>query len=196
MIATGVLHASGSGLDRSAARAAFGLSSRSTQFARVSVPHGPLLTFPQAPSFIPDGRVSRVRLATRTFPPRSSLAPPKLKRWLAYTPTMPVCRKARHPTNTACLGLCVPMRVLEMPVLCREPLCPVEALPLQEWPPVWAASEGVTPLSSLLRTHAPDHLPPAAFGFRLGSRVFAGCCQPLLKNGPSRRYLRNPCIGA
>jgi len=27
-------------------------------------------------------------------------------------------------------------------------------------------------------------------------RVFAGCHQSLLGNGPSRRYLRNPCIGA
>ena len=26
--------------------------------------------------------------------------------------------------------------------------------------------------------------------------VFAGCCQSLLVDGPSRRYLRNPCIGA
>jgi len=27
-------------------------------------------------------------------------------------------------------------------------------------------------------------------------RVLAGCCQPLLGDGPSRRYLRNPCVGA
>ena len=26
--------------------------------------------------------------------------------------------------------------------------------------------------------------------------VFAGCCQPLLGDGPSRRYLCNPCMGA
>jgi len=26
--------------------------------------------------------------------------------------------------------------------------------------------------------------------------VFAGCCQSLLDDGPSRRYLHNPCIGA
>ena len=26
--------------------------------------------------------------------------------------------------------------------------------------------------------------------------VFAGCCQPLLGDGPSRRYLHNPCVGA
>jgi hypothetical protein len=27
-------------------------------------------------------------------------------------------------------------------------------------------------------------------------QVFAGCCQPLLGNGPSRHYLCNPCVGA
>ena len=27
-------------------------------------------------------------------------------------------------------------------------------------------------------------------------RVFAGCCQPLLRGGPSQRYLCNPSIGA
>jgi hypothetical protein len=27
-------------------------------------------------------------------------------------------------------------------------------------------------------------------------KVFAGCCQSLLEDGPSRRYLRIPCIGA
>ena len=30
----------------------------------------------------------------------------------------------------------------------------------------------------------------------LAGRVFAGCCQPLLGDGPSRRYLHNPCVGA
>jgi len=27
-------------------------------------------------------------------------------------------------------------------------------------------------------------------------QVFAGCCEPLLEDGPSRRYLYGPCIGA
>jgi hypothetical protein len=30
----------------------------------------------------------------------------------------------------------------------------------------------------------------------LARRVFAGCCQPLLGDGRSRRYLHNPCVGA
>jgi hypothetical protein len=32
--------------------------------------------------------------------------------------------------------------------------------------------------------------------FSLVRWVFAGCRQSLLGNGPSRHYLRNPCIGA
>ena len=50
-------------------------------------------------------------------------------------------------------------------------------------------SEGVTPPSSLVRTHAPVPNPPSASGFNLVQRVFAGCRQSLLGVGPSRRYL-------
>jgi hypothetical protein len=52
------------------------------------------------------------------------------------------------------------------------------------------ASAGITPPSSLLRAHAPDQLPPIAYGRGLGRWVFAGCRQSLLGDGPSRRYLR------
>lgn len=48
-------------------------------------------------------------------------------------------------------------------------------------------SVGITPPSSLLRAHAPDQIPLTDYGFRLVRRVFAGCCQPLLGDGPSRR---------
>ena len=61
-----------------------------------------------------------------------------------------------------------------------------------------AASKGVTLSSSLLRAHAPDPIPPVAYGHRLGRRVLAGCCQPLLGEGPSRRCLRASfprCLG-
>jgi hypothetical protein len=49
--------------------------------------------------------------------------------------------------------------------------------------------EGRYPSSSLLRTHAPNRCPPAAFDIVSCGQVFAGCCQPLLRSGPSRRYL-------
>jgi hypothetical protein len=51
------------------------------------------------------------------------------------------------------------------------------------------ASVGVTPPSSLIRAHASNQNPPATLGSCLGRPVFAGCCQPLLGDGPSRRYL-------
>ena len=56
-------------------------------------------------------------------------------------------------------------------------------------------SKSVTPSSSLVRTHAPDHLPLLCFRRRLIQWVFAGCCQPLLRSGPSRRYLYESFLG-
>ena len=50
-------------------------------------------------------------------------------------------------------------------------------------------SAGATPPSSLLQAHAPILNPPTAYGRGLDRRVFAGCCQPLLGVGPSRRCL-------
>ena len=50
------------------------------------------------------------------------------------------------------------------------------------------ASESVTPPSSLIRAHASDQIPPTDSGVPC-QRVFAGCCQSLLGDGPSRRYL-------
>jgi len=50
-------------------------------------------------------------------------------------------------------------------------------------------SAGTTPPSSLLQAHAPILNPPTAYGRGLDRRVFAGCCQPPLGVGPSRRCL-------
>ena len=55
--------------------------------------------------------------------------------------------------------------------------------------------KGVTPSSSLILAHAPDQNPPTDFS-SLRRWVFAGCCQSLLGDGPSRRYLCIPCVGA
>src|SRR6516225_6479963 len=51
-------------------------------------------------------------------------------------------------------------------------------------------SKGVTPSSSLLRAHAPNQFPPLEFvSPHLSPKVLAGCCEPLLETGSSRRYL-------
>jgi len=57
-------------------------------------------------------------------------------------------------------------------------------------------SERVTSPSSLLPAHAPDQNPPHASVSPSYIRYFAGCCEPLLGDGPSRHYLCNPCVGA
>ena len=59
-----------------------------------------------------------------------------------------------------------------------------------------AAWRGVTPSSSLVRAHAPDHPLPAPPVSRVVRAVFAGCRQSLLGDGPSRHYLCDPCAGA
>ncbi len=60
-------------------------------------------------------------------------------------------------------------------------------------------STGITQPLSLIPAHAPDLNPLASFGPTCGYHVplvFAGCYVSLLEVGPSRHYLRNPCIGA
>ena len=59
-----------------------------------------------------------------------------------------------------------------------------------------AFSKGITLSSSLLRTHAPNLYPPSDFRNALIRKVFAGCCQPLLRKGPSQRYLCRPSLCA
>jgi hypothetical protein len=51
--------------------------------------------FPHAPRVIPDGRLSRVRLATMTIIAAFPI-PRRLKRSPAFTPAAPVCCQARY----------------------------------------------------------------------------------------------------
>ena len=77
---------------------------------------------------------------------------------------------------------------------CPEPLCPPQALPLAARCP--ASRQRALPLlprSYGLMRQTIILLPTSVSLFR---PVFAGCCQPLLEDGPSRRYLRNLCRGA
>jgi len=98
------------------------------------------------------------------------------------------------------------MQALRNPALCPERI-------QLSWPPsaqspfarngcyprrggLKAAWRGVTPSSSLIRAHAPDHHPPRASGLPVVRAVFAGSRQSLLGDGPSRHYLCDPCVGA
>lgn len=51
----------------------------------------------------------------------------------------------------------------------------------------------ITSPSSLLWAHATDHNPLPVFVVLIRA-VFAGCCQSLLEDGRSRRYLYNLCM--
>ena len=57
-------------------------------------------------------------------------------------------------------------------------------------------STAITPSSSLLRAHAPVLFPPLASVCSLVRAVLAGCGQPLLGTGLSRRYLCHLSPGA
>ena len=92
-----------------------------------------------------------------------------------------------------------PVRLPPWAWLCVQTVCPLWRPRRTEspfaragrYPPQGGSlttSEGITPPSSLLRAHAPHQTPRAAFG-DLIPRVLAGCGEPLLEDGGSRRYL-------
>ena len=96
----------------------------------------------------------------------------------------------------------------------KSALCPTTTLPMA--PPstqsrfpdlgvtsireTWTAScEDITPRSYLLQTHESIPLALLSFGLSLVRGVSAGCYQPLLLAGPSRRYLYESfpeCLGS
>jgi len=155
----------------------------------------PCITFTEASVFIPDGRISRVRLATMAFLDRSSRCSWGLSAGTHTPLTESVCPPSRHLMEPwrGNRALC-PGRGSDRHPPCAESPFASPRFTRREW--LLATSQGVTPASSLLRTHAPDQVSPTPLGLTLVRWVLAGCCQPLLRNGPSRHYLRNPCIGA
>ncbi len=81
-----------------------------------------------------------------------------------------------------------------VPATYREPLCPSEVLPRPgrcqhrlggRYPAV------VARIGSCAEPNASHRLWPWPRRW-----VFAGCCEPLLADGPSRRYLHDLCLGA
>ena len=81
-----------------------------------------------------------------------------------------------------------------MPTTDREPLCTITVLP----PSSCALGAGQPELPGYHRSYWLMRqtiilLPTSVSLLR---QILAGCCEPLLEDGPSRRYLRIPCIGA
>ena len=147
---------------------------------------------------IPDGRISQVRFWPRPW--RISKQEPSretrdLNTGLPTPQRVPVYSCSCHGSmSTACIQPCVWVPSRSMAAECPEPLCQVQVLPapgcLHETPrralPLLHRSYGLMRQTNLLPSYS---VPPIR-------RVFAGCCQSLLKIGPSRRYLCNPSIGA
>jgi len=142
-----------------------------------------------SPPLIPDGRISRVRLAATAVPEESSpeargLSPRRHAPRASglYLPLDPVGGIAGTPA----LGPAhVPFGIRHVP---RAALRERGATSLTAMS--GTASAGITRPSLLLPAHAPDQLPPDGFGFPNRS-VLAGCCEPPPQAGPSRRYLHN-----
>jgi hypothetical protein len=147
---------------------------------------------------IPDGRISRVRFwpwLARNFPVTT---PSQESRGLSAGSHAPlafmVCLVPRLAPDSVVLPVQRPGTARSTrPPSTQSPFAWSGRYPFQGG--LQAASENVTSPSSLILAHAPDQIPPAASEF-LARRVFAGCCQPLLGDGPSRHYLCDPCVGA
>jgi len=143
----------------------------------------------RGPPIIPDGRVSRVRFETLAFPPWVFPSSPRVKRWLTYAPVSVVYPK---PRSASCVGFIAGsvsgLRADDETAKCPESLCPILALPpsRRRTPPP-RKTLLLRPCSyGLMRR---SHLALPYFSFCLVGEVFAGCYQPLLPPGSSRRYL-------
>ena len=119
---------------------------------------------------------------------------PKLKRWHAYTPCTTGLLHRSTPHRTPDSWALSPSPVpTTMPTKRRELLCPLEVLPLEGWHrvpsrralPLLRRSYELMRQSQILHAASPPLL----------LVVFAGCCQPLLDEGPSRRYLCESFLG-
>jgi hypothetical protein len=148
-----------------------------------------------SPPLIPDSRISRVRLAAAAFPVGpsqtargSSACPLTPLDWLV----IPTARRLR--LSTVGSGSMSRHVFMASPAAYREPLrphgcCPsrggVARLLGQRYPAFVAHTGSCVPPN-----------PSPRLCIVLLRLVFAGCCKPLLRDGGSRRYLHDLCVGA
>jgi hypothetical protein len=144
---------------------------------------------------MPDCRISRVRFEALAFPPCAFPAWRGLSAG-THTPRLPRFAHSFVPQQTsASRQHCVwPPRCSMEPPSAQSPFAQCWCFPHRGG--VYAtSSEDITPRSSLLRTHSPIPLPLLSFSLSLVQEVFAGCYQPLLPPGSSRRYLCESFLG-
>ncbi len=156
----------------------------------------PLLPFPFSPPLIPDGRISRVRLAATAFHDAPSAAATGLS---ARSRTPAVSHVIGLASFRALLYPCFPAlnpatvpRVNHCPPRAPLHVCGVPASVLHSR----HRSAGVTPPSSLLRAHASNRRPPVGFGFPYSFRslqvVASPCCTTVFPDVISTFLVRSP----
>ncbi len=144
----------------------------------------------RGPPIIPDGRISRVRFETLAFVHEPSHDTARFKRWFACPSSCHGLLIASPPLS--CPGVTLgfikpsPGRKFWKPPSVLSPFAQGRAfLP---WGGLNTSSKGVTPSSSLIRTHASIPLDsPLLRLISLVRGVFAGYYQTLLPTGFSRR---------
>ena len=119
----------------------------------------------------------------------------RFKRWFAYAPTSVVCPQ---PRSTSYVGLspalCPATALTDETAKCPESLCPMSVLPR-------SGRRVPSPRRTLLlrlRSYGlmrQSRLALPYFSLSLVRGVFAGCYQPLLPPGSSRRYLCESFLG-
>src|SRR5215510_6521798 len=151
------------------------------------VPSSPIAHVSASPPLIPDGRLSRGRLAASDALVLSRHSLPMRAEASAHTRI--------HPTRTwftvpLAIGAVDHFHRAQRLVWCHPPGPPCTESPfasLGRYPaegrvPTTAAS--MPRPSSLLRAHAPDPPPRLSYALWLGTGVLAGCRVPLLGEGP------------
>jgi hypothetical protein len=109
----------------------------------------------RGPPIIPDGRISQVRFETLAYPQLAFPCSARFKRWFAYAPASLVCPPPRSISFVGLSPALSPGATFGPGTAkCPESLCPMWALP-NMGETCCVSWEGVTPPSSLLRTHAP-----------------------------------------
>lgn len=148
-----------------------------------------------SPPLIPDGRISRVRLAAAAFPVRpsqttrgSSACSRTPLDWLV----IPTARRRR--VSTVWSGSMSRHVFMASPATYREPLRPHGCYPSRGGV-VRLLGQRYPAFVARIGSCAPPN-PSSRLCEMLLRLVFAGCCKPLLVVGGSRRYLHDLCVGA
>ena len=157
-----------------------------------------LATFPEAPLRsrtvgFPEsgsGLGSARHFSGRAFPHGA-----KLRCWRTLRPyAVEFASPLRHDAGSAepsSVSGCLPTVVATE---CPEPLCPERVLPAPGRPQ--GRLEGRYPLVFAHTGSCARPSPSLRLRFPVARKVFAGCRQSLLRDGPSRHYLCDPCVGA